>query len=155
MAHRNKHIPAAAFIAGALLLCCPPSGPAGGLAHAAGSAAQRRVYTPAAGSPERKAILDALREETRQLHQAEVVFVVNHLKVQNNWAWVQAAPQSEDGSNRYENVSALLRKRRGVWAVVEVPCAEEGNPDCIGESGYFKRLMTRFPLAPRGIFPEQ
>ena len=112
-------------------------------------------YTPAKGSPERKAIVDALRDETRQLHQVGVIFVVNHLKVQNGWAWIQTSPQSPDGSNRYEDVSALLRKRKNVWVVVEVACTEEGNDNCLGAEGYFKKLSQRFPLAPRGIFPAQ
>jgi hypothetical protein len=155
MSHRNSHAPTIMLVVIALLFCSLPFNSTGSFAHTVASTTQRRAYTPPHGSAERKAILDALRDETRQLHQANVIFVVNYLKVQNGWAWVQTSPQSPDGSNRYEDVSALLRKRRNVWMVVEIACTEEDNPNCIGDEGYYKKLRNRFPLAPRGIFPGQ
>lgn len=156
MSHRNNHAPTKMLVAIALLLCLLPFNSTGSFAHTVTSTTQRAgADTPPSGSAERKAILDALRDETRQLHQSNVIFVVNYLKVQNGWAWVQTSPQSPNGSNRYEDVSALLRKRKNVWTVVEVACTEEGNADCIGDGGYYKKVMTRFPLAPRGIFPGQ
>lgn len=153
MQHRNNHASTRMLVVVGLLFCLLPFDSTSSSAPAVVSIAQRGAYTPPSGSPERKAILDALREETRQLHQSNVIFVVNYLKVQNGWAWVQTSPQSPGGSNRYEDVSALLRKRRNVWTVVEIACTEEGNADCIGDGGYYKKLMSRFPLAPRGIFP--
>ena len=68
------------------------------------------AYTPQPGSAERKAILDALRMWVNQQYHLDVVFVVKHLKVKNGYAWVHTLPLSKDGSNRYEDISALLKK---------------------------------------------
>jgi hypothetical protein len=111
------------------------------------------AYTPPPGSAERKAILDALRRWVKEQHHLEVVFVVRHLKVNNGYAWVHTLPQSKDGSSRYEDISALLKKEQGRWAVAEIPCAEEDNPDCIGDPGYFDGLKRRFPEMPEDILP--
>jgi hypothetical protein len=111
------------------------------------------AYTPQPGSAERKAILDALRMWVEQQHHLDVVFVVRHLKVKNGYAWVHTLPQSKDGSSRYEDISALLEKGQGRWEVAEVPCAEEDNPDCIGDPGYFDGLKQRFPEMPEDILP--
>jgi hypothetical protein len=68
------------------------------------------VYTPPPGSAERTAILDALRTWVYHQHHLEVVFVVKYLKVKNGYVWVHILPQSKDGSSRYEDISALLKK---------------------------------------------
>jgi hypothetical protein len=111
------------------------------------------AWTPPPGSAERKAILDALREEVKRLHGLEVVFVVAHLKVLGGWAWVQTRPQSPDGTNRYEGISALLRKRGAGWEVAELPCTEMDNPECLGAPDYFRGLRARFPDVPEEILP--
>jgi hypothetical protein len=112
-----------------------------------------RAYTPRPGSAERKAILDALRAWVTKQHHMDVVFVVRHLKVKNGYAWVHTLPQSRDGSSRYEDISALMKKVRDVWSVAEIPCAEEENPDCIGDPEYFDGLKKRFPDVPGEILP--
>jgi hypothetical protein len=109
--------------------------------------------TPAPGSAERKAILDALRGELKGMHGLEVVFVVDCLKVKNGWAWIHARPQSPDGMSSYEDVSALFVKRQGGWEVAELPCAEVDNPECIGTLDFFVNLMKRFPEVPPDILP--
>jgi hypothetical protein len=111
------------------------------------------AYTPQPGSAERKAILDALRMWVKQQHHLDVVFVVRHLKVKDGYAWVHTLPQSKDGSSRYEDISALLKKDQGRWEVAEIPCAEIDNPDCIGDPGYFDGLKQRFPEMPGDILP--
>jgi len=111
------------------------------------------AYTPQPGSAERKAILDALRRWVKQQHHMDVIFVVRHLKVKNGYAWVHTLPQSKDGSSRYEDISALLKKDLGRWEVAEIPCAEEDNPDCIGDPAYFDGLKQRFPEMPEDILP--
>ena len=109
--------------------------------------------TPRRGSPLRKAVLDALRQEVKRIHGLDVVFVVKHLKVKNGWAWAHTLPQSPDGSNRYEDVSALLQLQDGAWTVVEIPCGEVENPDCLNGPEYFSELKRRFPGVPSEIFP--
>jgi len=115
--------------------------------------AQAAELEPPSGSPERKAILDALRAELRRFQDEPMVFVVRHLKVADRWAWVVADPQSPDATSHYETVSALLRKRGGSWTLVEMPCAEEDNPECITNPGYFPRLRARRPDVPPRILP--
>ena len=111
--------------------------------------------TPLPGTPLRKVVLDALRHEVKRIHGLDVVFVVKHLKVKDGWAWVHTLPQSPDASNRYEDVSALLRLQDGAWAVVEIPCGEVENPDCLNGPEYFSGLQGRFPSVPTAIFPKK
>lgn len=110
-------------------------------------------HTPARGSAERKAILDALREEVQRLHHIRVIFVVPYMKVQQGWAWVHVRPQSPDGKNRYEDILALIHKGDNRWKVVEMPSMEEDNLDYVGSSAYFKSLKKKFPGVPTAIFP--
>ena len=105
------------------------------------------------GTPLRVGILDALRHEMKRIHGLDVVFVVRYLKVKDGWAWAHTLPQSPDASNRYEDVSALLHLQDGVWTVVEIPCGEEENPDCLNGPEYFSGLQRRFPDVPTVIFP--
>ncbi|HHE32895.1 MAG TPA: hypothetical protein ENL07_09825 [Chlorobaculum parvum] len=113
----------------------------------------QRVYTPSSGRVERKAILDAMRNKVKEMHDLDVVFVVKSMKVRDGWAWVHTMPRSEDGSSRYENFSALLRKVDGRWRVVEIPCTEPDNSECIDSSDYFSKLLDRFPGLPLSILP--
>ena len=52
-------------------------------------------------------------------------------------------------------MSALLRRREGLWTVLEIPCAEVDNPQCLGDPGYLAGLQLRFPDAPPEIFPDR
>jgi len=133
-----------------------PGFPLAGLGanHGQALAAASQAYTPPAGSAERRAIVEALRQKLRSLHQVEAIFEVHYLKVHRGWAWIEASPRSPDGRQRYEPVSALLREEGGRWQVAEFPCTEEDNPDCLGQPGYFQKLRARFPAAPRDIFPQ-
>ncbi len=125
--------------------------------QSAAAAAEPRgqAITPPPGSAERKLIIDALRVEIEKLHRINAVFVVKHLKVLDGWAWIETHPKSVDGTNQYEDVSALLRKGGSKWKVAEIACAEEDNEECLTSPGYFKRLKKRFPGVPTVIFPEQ
>jgi len=116
---------------------------------------QKTAVTPPAGSVERKLIIDALRDRVQDLHRISAIFVVKYLKVLNGWAWIETLPQSPDGTNQYEGVSALLRKSGAKWKVAEIACAEEDNEECLDSPGYFKLLKKRFPGVPMTILPEQ
>jgi len=115
------------------------------------------AYTPARGSAERAAILDAMRAHRRRFDPQRVIFVVSHLRVQRGWAWASVLPQSPDGRSRYEDESALLRRRAGRWEVVEtMPAAgeREGTPteeDC----AWFRQLRRRFPALPPAVLPAE
>lgn len=96
--------------------------------------AQDAARTPAAGSAERKAVLDALRVPVEKELKKKVVFKVDALKVQGAWAFVRGVPQQPGGKAMdyrgtvYEQaiadgafddwVCALLRREGGRWRVV-------------------------------------
>ncbi|NCA71871.1 MAG: hypothetical protein EOM91_17690 [Sphingobacteriia bacterium] len=133
-----------------LLGCCMAS-------HAATPATRETITTPPPGSPERGAILDALRAELTYLTGPDLVFVVAVLRVRASWAWIEAAPQSRDGARRYEDVTALLRKQDGRW-VIELlgPCGEAQDPQSgCDEDTAPERLMERFPTLPTDLVPEE
>lgn len=83
-------------------------------------------------SPQRRAILDALRPEIQRQLGGPVEFVVSRLDVLDGWALVYADPQRPGGGaidgRRYfpdfENmdgltVTAILRFRNGRWTLVD------------------------------------
>lgn len=108
--------------------------------------AKSGVHTPAKGSAERKAIMDAMRAKGGD---PDRVFIVRRLKISGNWAWLDCDPQSRDGSNHYEPESALLRNSGGKWKVVDQPC---GEGDCDFDSEV-SRIRDENPQAPDAIFP--
>ena len=146
----------AVFASIVLLLSSPPAPDASPAKHANAPQADS-AYTPGRGSAERKAILDAMRAHRRRFDSQPVVFVVSYLRVQRGWAWLSVRPQSSDGRSRFEDESALLRRRAGRWEVVEVmPAAgeREGTPleeDC----AWFQRLRQRLPAVPVAILPAE
>ena len=104
------------------------------LASSAAGVAQERAQTPGPGSPERKAVLDALRVPVEKRLKRKVVFKVDELKVLGGWAFVRGVPQQPGGrpmdysGTPYQQqvrdgafddgFSALLRSRAGKWTVV-------------------------------------
>lgn len=135
----------AVFIATILLGCFTISGTS--------AAPDTRSISSVTGS-ERKAILDAVRQEIKRLHGLEMVFVVRHLEVRNGWAWFHALPQSRDGKSHYDDIAALLHKNEGRWQIMEMPCTEEDNPDCLGDPEFFSQLRRRFKDIPPAILPD-
>jgi hypothetical protein len=104
------------------------------------------VHTPAAGSAERNAILDAMRSGDNP----DRIFIVRYLRVSKSWAWVTGDPQSADGQQHYEAESALLHKDTERWIVVDRPCTEA---DC-KERAEIVRMLAKFPTVPSTIFPD-
>lgn len=116
------------------------------------------VYTPEKGSPERKAILDALRIPVERDLKQKIVFVTDELKVQGTWAFASGRPTKPDGSNpdlrgtAWEdaedmfdnNFFGLLRKTNGKWRVVThaLGCTDVCYAD------WWRRYK-----APKAIFP--
>ena len=125
-----------------------------------GLPAAMAAYTPARGSAERKAILNALRVPVqRNVHQS-VEFRILRLRVQSGWAFVEAEPQRPGGGKinyrgtRYWPavqagafgglVHGLLRKQGGRWRVVTY---------VVGASDVVYSPWARRYGAPRAIFP--
>lgn len=112
-------------------------------------------FTPSKGTHMRKEILEALRKEVKGMHKNDVIFVVEYLKVLDGWAWIHTLPRSGDGTSRYEDISALLELQNNKWKVIELPCVEVDNPECIDDPAYFIKLKKRYPKIPNQILPEE
>ena len=118
------------------------------------------VYTPEKGSPERKAILEALRLPVEKKLNQQVIFKIDHFKVQNGWAFLLATPQKPDGSTpdyrgtvyqdaveagSFDNgVVALLHNVNGKWKVINYVIGATDVPYVDWDKTY---------RAPRAIFP--
>jgi len=127
---------------------------------AALSAGAQTPYEPVKGSPERKAILDALRVPVERDLKQKVVFVADNFKVQGNWAFVSGTPQDSNGevpnyrgtpyadaveAGAFDNnFFALLRKTSGKWKVTtySIGCTDV----CYTE-------WWKLYRAPKAIFP--
>lgn len=108
------------------------------------------AFTPAFGSSERKAVLDAMREEIRERFDLEVLFVVRWMKVKDGWCWAETNPRSLDGANRYEPFCALLENPGGGWEVREIMPAGGEEPDL---PDWLSSLQEFRPGLPAEIFP--
>ncbi|MFP4482189.1 MAG: hypothetical protein ACLFN0_05265 [Thermovirgaceae bacterium] len=107
------------------------------------------AFTPAWGTPERKAVLDVMRDDIRNRFDLEVVFVVRWMKVKGGWCFALTEPQSVDGSQRYETYGALLEAPCDEWTVREVMPLEEG----FEEKSWLASLKEKYPDLPEEIFP--
>lgn len=125
------------------------------LAH---SAQGQKIYTPQAGTPERKVILDKIRPEVEDSVIKNVKFKVSTFKIRENWAFVngmmldknekpldESAIEARYGNDTWDNnFQALLKKVKGQWTIVQV--ASGCSDVCwIGWDEAFK--------APKAIFP--
>lgn len=124
-----------------------------------GGTAKTGAYTPDRGSPERKAILDALRVPIEKELKQSVIFKIDHFKVQSDWAFVLGQPQQPDGSRLDysgtvyqkavdagafdDGVIGLLRNTNGKWRVVQYVIGATDVPYVDWDKKY---------RAPRAIF---
>ena len=112
-----------------LVLLATPAG-----AFPSNQAGVNGTAAPAPGSPQRRAILDALRPAIEQRLEAPVEFVVRTMRVQDGWALVIADPQRPGGDRippeRYYpgealemmdglTVNGVLRFQGGGWRLVD------------------------------------
>jgi hypothetical protein len=118
-------------------------------------------HTPGKGSEERKAITDALRVPVEKKLKQSVVFNIDHLMVQDDWAFLLGAPRKPNGGTLDysktpyakaqrlgmfdDGISALLRKVRGRWTVVKY---------VIGATDVVHIEWDKQYHAPSGIFPQ-
>lgn len=132
-----------------------PGQPTGTLVKPNGGGA----YTPAPNSPERVALMDTLRPIVAKDLEQKVIFVVDLLRVQGNWAFMRGKPRRPSGGRidyrktKYrdavkdgmfdDNVHALFQRTGATWKVVTWGI---GNTD-VPYGGYWKQYG-----APKGIF---
>ena len=101
--------------------------------RAAATLALLGLSAAAPASPQRKAVLDALRPPVEAKIGRSVEFVVQVLRVEDGWAFVMADPQRKSGKpidgNRYFDdfdnmdglrVDAVLQLKGGRWRIVDL-----------------------------------
>ena len=106
--------------------------------------AQSAAYTPAKGSDERKAILDAVRKYRQAPNE---LYTPKKFKVQNGWAFVSAEDPNEPGVDSLA-FHVLIRKTGNDWRVVDAVNTTEGS-DWDAE---IRRIRRAFPNSPAAIF---
>ncbi len=104
---------------------------------------------------DRTLMLDILRASVYQEFKQEFVFVVNHFKVSQNYAWFMGNAQRKDGKEIvFEDekemhdcchVEALFKKSNGKWYIVE---SHSFSTDL-----WYDGIKKRYPETPKAIFP--
>lgn len=106
-----------------------------------------------ANKADRNMMLDILRANMYKDYKQEFVFVVNHFKVSNDYAWLKADAQRKDGKkielpadepNDCCHVECLFKKSNGKWLIAESAA--------FSTDVWWADLETRYPDAPKGIF---
>jgi hypothetical protein len=122
------------------------------------------LHTPAKGSDERQAIMDALREEfsNRQSpyytpHRGAIVFVVNRLQVHSGWAWMNGYPRSSDPQDSFGEYSGfLLHNQDGRWGVMRLPpmVNDPNDPENLDYPSRkdVEKIRQKFPTVAVDIF---
>lgn len=118
------------------------------------------VHMPGKGSPERKAILTAIRVPVEKQLKQDIIFAVNDFRVAGNWAFLGGEPQAAGGGQPdysgtvYQeakeadmfdnNFFALLKRTNGKWRVVTfaIGCTDVCYAD----------WWSRYK-APKAVFP--
>ena len=112
-------------------------------------------HTPAKGSAERQAILDALRDAGGD---QQTVFQVHYLKVHNGWCWVDTTPMDKQGHATAEGGPNLLHQENGKWKVMDLSKVPDDPKDPLGAEdaspGFIRNLLKTYPGVPRDIFPK-
>ncbi|MEC5126007.1 hypothetical protein VSU19_04560 [Verrucomicrobiales bacterium BCK34] len=117
-----------------------------------------QATTPKAGTAERTAILDPVREPLQKAIGQKVIFVVDHMKMDGDWAFVIATPKTknggpisyvgtgfEDDANEADELTvALLRKKNGKWTLVEHAY--------FTTDVWWENLWENYENCPRSIF---
>ena len=101
---------------------------------------------------ERQAILDAARPEVKREVSGDVLFVVNHLIVADNYAWLEVTVVDKNGhSLQLENeeldcchAEGLFRKKDGQWQAVVF---NSFSTDC-----WFCGISSQYPEVNPEIF---
>ena len=116
------------------------------------------VVTPGAGSPERAAILDALRTRLKTKSR----FKVDHIRLAGEWAFVRATEVVElDGNEQQETdltVAALLEKPKGSttgwWRIADYWTLPENDERPLAD--FTRRVKQRIAAErlPNALLPE-
>jgi hypothetical protein len=111
------------------------------------------VYEPKPGSPERKAIMDAMRVPVAK-HVGKPVLFTGNPKVSGEWArfegdvaTVDGKPPKGDAKFELElDFFALLRKEEGEWKVLSWGFS--------GDISAYQEAKKKFPKVPKELMPD-
>lgn len=104
-----------------------------------------RAQTPQPGTPQRVAILNALRPHVEQMAGQDIEFMVDHIRVACTWARVVVRPQAPGGrGNHYETIDAVMERRNGTWRLREMAC---GEVDCAPAAQQYREALPNLPTA--------
>ncbi|HEV2800541.1 MAG TPA: hypothetical protein VGW12_08595 [Pyrinomonadaceae bacterium] len=119
--------------------------------------AQGKATTPAQGTPERKAVLDAVRARLKLKSQ----FKVYHLKLNGDWAYFHGGEVVDAGEGELQetdlDVKALLERKqsagKSTWVVAEIWTLP--TDDTLSYKTFVERARRRQKTSniPSDIFP--
>ena len=116
------------------------------------------LHTPPKGSPEREAIMDALRDDYSKQSGAKVIFLVNYLKVHNGWAWADVTPLDEKGKAVAEGGPSLLHYENDKWQVIDLSVIPEDPNNPQGafdpDAKFIREVQKKWAGVPADIFPK-
>jgi hypothetical protein len=118
-----------------------------------------QLRTPVEGSPERTAILDAVRDEYKEGDDHPAQFKVNYLKVHQGWAWINVTPLDAVGNQIAEEAPLLFQMDNEKWVSrdlneVGVEGDEHEGPHDPSPK-YIKALQKKYPGMPLDIIPKR
>ena len=111
------------------------------------SLGQTGVYTPDKGTPERKAILDAVRKYRKASSE---VYSPTAFRVSKDWALV-ASPDPADPDVDTAAFSVVLRKTGGKWKVVD----ELRNVEGTDPAKEVRRIHKKYPSLPMAVLNDE
>lgn len=114
-----------------------------------------KAYTPAANSPERKAILDELRSDSSD----KTIFKVHFLRVHDGWAWIDTTPLDPNTKQPLaEGGPNLLRLENGKWQILDLTRVPADPKDPLGDQDasptFVKNVRKTYKGCPPDIFPK-
>jgi hypothetical protein len=121
-----------------------------------------KLHTPAKRSPERKAILDVLRENFRKynvdVNQA-VEFKVHYLRVHHGWTWADVTPLDARGKPIAEGGTSLMHYLGGKWSAIDLTTIPPDPDNPMGDQEasieFLKNFHHKYPQIPLDIFPKK
>ena len=136
----------------------PIAAPSASAAAASPPPEQQSVSTPGPGSPERTAILDALRKRLKTTSR----FKIDHIRIASSWAFVRATEVVELEKGELQEtdftVSALLELPKGSttgwWRIADMWTLPGEREQPLAEFTRRVRSRQRAERLPNALFPD-
>jgi hypothetical protein len=117
------------------------------------------LHTPAKGTPERQAIMDAVRDDYKKNNGVQVTFLVNYLKIHNGWCWTDLTPLGPDSKPVAEGGTLLLHYEQDRWNIIDLSKVADDPDDPMASQdaspGFIRNLRKIYPDVPTDIFPRK